>query len=190
MVPAPSAGRSPSTLGRDETLANPDRCSGDGAAAGACSGTPASTHARRPHRAASRPAASPTIAVLATSAWWKRDPWTFCDSPALVRVSGRLRPVGDCGGLLIIPPDAMTLHAGQRIDVHILTVSLPRSSDRAVLAQITVSPDGATGTYQALRPGHAKLISAGGGCVGLKVSGEIKGNCPFLNVTVLPEVRS
>ena len=160
-------------------------------AAGACSGTPTSTHASRPRRAeASRPAASPTIAVMATPAWWKHDPWTFCDSPALVRVSGRIRTVGDCGGLLIIPSDAMTLRAGQRIDVHILDVSLPRSSDRVVLTQITVSPDGATGTYQALRPGHATLISAAGWCVGLKVNGEIKGNCPFLDVTVLPAGRS
>jgi hypothetical protein len=160
-------------------------------AAAACSGPSASAHASGPHRAAaSRPAASPAIAVMATPAWWKHDPWTFCDSPALVRVSGRVRPVGDCGGLLIIPSDAMSLRAGQRIDVHILDVSLPRSSDRAVLTQITVSPDGATGTYQALRPGHATLISATGWCVGLKVNGEIKGNCPFLDVTVLPAGRS
>jgi hypothetical protein len=75
------------------------------------------------------------------------------------------------------------------VDVHIVDVSLPRSSEPAVLAQMTLSPDGATGTHQALRPGHAALISAAGWCVGLKITGEIKGNCPFLDVTVLPADR-
>ena len=159
-------------------------------AACACSGAPTSTQTgMRHHAAASRPAASPSIAVVTTLAWWKPDPTPFCDNPALVRVSGRVGGVGDCDGLLIIPPVATTLRVGQRIDVHILDVSLPGSSEPAVLAQMTVSPDGATGTYQALRPGHATLISAVGWCVGLKITGEIKGNCPFLDVTVLPADR-
>jgi hypothetical protein len=159
-------------------------------AAAACSGTSASTHASGPRRAAaSRPAASPAIAVVTTSAWWRPYPAPNCGSPAFARVSGRVELVGDCAGLLVIPAGAMTLRAGQRIDVHVLDVSLPRSSDRAVLTQITVSPDGATGTYQALRPGHATLISAAGWCAGLKVKGEIKGSCPFLDVTVLPADR-
>ena len=159
-------------------------------AAAACSGTLASTHASGPRRAAaSRPAASPAIAVVTTSAWWRPYPAANCGSPAFARVSGRVELVGDCAGLLIIPADAMTLRAGQPIDVHVLDVSLPRSSDRAVLTQITVSPDGATGTYQALRPGHATLISAAGSCVGLTVKGEIKGSCPFLDVTVRPADR-
>jgi hypothetical protein len=154
-------------------------------AAGACS----STHASTPRRAAaSRPAASPIVAVVITRAWWKPYPWPFCVSPALLRVRGRVELVGDCDELLTIPPVAMTLRAGERIDIHILDISLPRSSDRSVLAQITVSPDGATGTYRALRPGHATLISAGW-CVGLKIKGEIKGNCPVLDVTVLPADR-
>ena len=155
-------------------------------AAAACSGTSAATHASGPHRfGASRPAASPAIAVVTTSAWWKPYPAPNCGSPALARVSGRVELAGDCAGLLVIPAGAMTLRVGQRIDVHVLDVSLPRSSDRAVLAQITISPDGATGTYQALRPGRATLISAAGWCVGLKVKGEIKGNCPVFDITVL-----
>jgi hypothetical protein len=159
-------------------------------AAAACSGTPPSTHASRPRRAAvSRPAASPAIAVVTTSPWWRPYPVPNCGSPALARVSGRIELVGDCAGLLIIPAGAMTLRVGQRIDVHVLDVSLPHSSDRAVLTQITVSPNGTTGTYQALRPGHATLISAAGWCVGLTVKGDIKGSCPFLDVTVLPADR-
>ncbi len=154
-------------------------------AAAACSVKPASTHTSRPRRAGASARCVPAIAVVTTSAWWKPDPAPNCGSPALARVSGRVELVGDCAGLLIIPADAMTLRSGQRIDVHVLDASLPRSSDRAVLAQITVSPNGATGTYQALRPGHATLVSAVGWCVGLKVKGEIKGNCPFLDVTVL-----
>ena len=161
------------------------------AAAGGCSGKPASMHVSGPRGAPSSvPAASPAISVVATSAWWNPYPTPNCGTPALVRVSGRVRGVGDCAGFLIVPPDAITLRTGQRIDVHPLDVSRPRSSDRAVLAQVTVSPDGATATYQALRPGHATLISAAGSCVGLRVTGETQHNCPFLDVTVLPAGRS
>jgi hypothetical protein len=55
-------------------------------------------------------------------------------------------------------------------------------------AQITVSPNGATGAHQAVRPGHATLISVGW-CVGLTVKDEIKGNCPVLEVVVQPADR-
>jgi len=76
---------------------------------------------------------------------------------------------------------------GERIDVHMAEYfSLPRSSDPAALAQTTVSPDGWTGAYRALGPGHVTLISARSWCVGLKIKNEVKRNCPVLAVTVLP----
>jgi hypothetical protein len=159
--------------------------------AAACSASPGGTHATKPPPAATRagPSASvapPAIKVAATADWWTAtiDQAPNCGPAALLRQAGRVERLGDCAGLLLVPPASLTLTVGERIDVHI-GFPLPRSSDPAVLAQTTVSPDGRTGTYQALSPGHVTLISAHSWCVGLKIKNEVKGNCPVLAVTVL-----
>jgi hypothetical protein len=160
--------------------------------AAACSSPPPrGTHAAKPPRAATRAGASasaapPGIKVAATADWWTATIGQApnCGAAALLRQAGRVERLGDCAGLLLVPPASVTLTVGERIDVHIW-FSLPRSSDPAVLAQTTVSPDGRTGTYQARSPGHVTLISARSWCVGLKIENEIKGNCPVLAVTVL-----
>jgi hypothetical protein len=159
-------------------------------AAAACSSSPPGTHAAKLPRAAARGSASaarPVIKVTATADWWTAmiDEAPACDSAALLRQTGRVERLGDCAGLLLVPPASLTLTVGERIDVYIGSFSLPRSPDPAVLAQTTVSPDGRTGTYQALSPGHLTLISARSWCVGLKIKNEVKGNCPVLAVTVL-----
>jgi hypothetical protein len=161
--------------------------------AAACSSSSPGRHATQPSRAAARATASasaaPAIKVAATTNWWtaKIDQAPFCGPVALLRQAGRVESLGDCAGLLLIPPASLTLTVGERIDVHIAGgFSLPRSSDPAVLAQTTVSPDGWTGTYQALSQGHVTLISARSWCVGPKIKNEVKGNCPVLAVTVLP----
>ncbi len=60
---------------------------------------------------------------------------------------------------------------------------LPRSSRPIVLADGIVSQDWASGTYRAIRPGHAVLTTRAWCLVG---SGEIGGSCPILDVTVVP----
>jgi hypothetical protein len=109
----------------------------------------------------------------------------------MVRVTGRVMGVGDCAGLLVIPPEKVTVRVGEQIDVHMFEVgalfTLPRSSASAVLQRVAVSPDGETGAYRAVHAGHATLISHAW-CVGRMINGEITGNCPVLDVTVIPQV--
>jgi hypothetical protein len=99
-------------------------------------------------------------------------------------------------GYFLIPAQKATVRAGQEISVHMTeepagpSVSqlvpvfpLPRSSRLSVLADGAISPDRATGTYRAIRPGRAVLISRARCLAGNK---EISGSCPIVDVTVLP----
>jgi hypothetical protein len=93
-------------------------------------------------------------------------------------------------GLLSRPPVKVTLHVGQRIDVHLTGagyVRLPHSSFPSILAPGAVSQNRATQTYRAARPGHAVLISDTQACLAhrhMEVK-EIPGSCPVLAVTVV-----
>jgi hypothetical protein len=159
--------------------------------AAACSGPQPGAHAIKQSQAVTRAGASasaapPAVKVAPTADWWTAtiDQTPNCGPAALLRRAGRVERLGDCAGMLLVPPASLTLTVGEQIDVH-MGLALPRSSDPAVLAQTTVSPDGRTGTYQALSQGHATLISAHSWCVGLKIKNEVKGNCPVLAITVL-----
>jgi hypothetical protein len=105
-------------------------------------------------------------------------------------------PVGNCAGLFLIPAQEVTLHVSQEIELHmeeeqagasgnqlVPVFPLPHSSRPSVLVSVASSRDGATGTYRAIRPGHAVLISHAW-C--LASSREIRGNCPVIEVTVTP----
>jgi hypothetical protein len=121
-----------------------------------------------------------------------------CGTPALVRVDGQVIPVGDCAGIFLVPAQQVTVQVGQQIDVRMMQETagpsgnhlvpmfpLPRSSRPAVVADGTVSQDRASETYRAIRPGHAVLTTRAWCLVG---SGEIRGSCPVLDVTVVPSV--
>jgi hypothetical protein len=116
----------------------------------------------------------------------------------LVRVNGQVIPVGDCAGIFLVPDQQVTVQAGQQIDVRMTEepagpsgnqlvpmFPLPRSSRPAVLADGTVSHDRASETYRAVRPGHAALTTRAWCLAG---SGDIRGSCPVLDVTVVPSV--
>jgi hypothetical protein len=103
--------------------------------------------------------------------------------------------VGDCAGYFLVPAQKATVRVGQQISVHMTEETagpsgsrlvpvfpLPRSSRPHVLAEAAVSPDTATGTYRAVRPGRAALISRAWCLAGNE---EISGSCPVLDVTVL-----
>ena len=94
------------------------------------------------------------------------------------------------------PAQEVTLQVSQEIEVHMAeervgtsgdrlvpAFPLPRSSRPSVLLSVASSPDGATGTYRAIRPGHALLLSRAR-C--LASNREIRGDCPVLEVTVVP----
>ena len=108
----------------------------------------------------------------------------------MVRIAGRVLGVGDCAGLFLVPADKVTVRVGAQIEVHMMELTpvftLPTSSGPSVLQRVAVSPDGVTGTYRALRPGRAVLITVAW-CVVAKTSQEIKGRCPVLAVTVVPD---
>jgi hypothetical protein len=114
----------------------------------------------------------------------------------LVRVAGQVIPVGNCAGIFLVPALQVTVPVGQQIDVRMTEepagpsgnrlvpmFPLPHSSRPAVLADGTFSQDRASGTYQAIRPGHAVLTTRAWCLAG---SGEIRGSCPVLDVTVVP----
>jgi hypothetical protein len=105
--------------------------------------------------------------------------------------------VGSCAGSLSIPAEKVTLHAGGKIDVFMTEESahnstrlvpvypLPHSSRSSVLKHTATSPDRATVTYIAKHPGRAMLITHGL-CNGPGVIEQHWGDCPFLDVTVIP----
>ena len=115
-----------------------------------------------------------------------------------MRVDGQVIPVGDCAGILLVPAQQVTMQVGQQIDVRMMQETagpsgnrlapmfpLPRSSRPAVVADGTVSQDRASETYRAIRPGYAVLTTRAWCLVG---SGEIRGSCPVLDITVVPSV--
>lgn len=129
------------------------------------------------------------------SAWWARTGVSMCGFPAMVRVAGRVVGAGNCAGLFLRPAEKVTVHVGEEIDVHMLqqpagasptslvpVFPLPHSSDPAVLSHITSSADRATGTYRAIRAGHAVLISEAA-CI--EDQRQVHGNCPVVQVTVV-----
>lgn len=140
-----------------------------------------------------------TACTSARSEWWQETGATSCGPPALIRVDGHVRSVGACTGGFVIPAPKVTVHVGQKIDVHMLTEGagpsgnklvpvwpLPHSSTSSVLMRAAVSTDKATGTFTARRPGHAMLVTTHAQCYAPRTQEEIRGKCPVLEVTVLP----
>jgi hypothetical protein len=113
-------------------------------------------------------------------------------------VAGQLTWLGSCDGNFAIPAAKVTVHVGQDIDVHMTEEStgctgtryvpifpLPYSSQPSVLARATISKDKATGTFTARHPGHAMLFTTAY-CMDSTFQREMHGECPVLDVTVLP----
>lgn len=131
--------------------------------------------------------------------WWSQS--GSCGFPALVRLPGRVMNVGTCTGFLEIPAPRVTMDVGQRIDVHMTEegagpsgnrlvpmIPLPRSSRPSVATPGAISADRATGTYRAVGPGHAVLMSRAGACLVTRHR-ELQratGGCPVIEVTVVP----
>jgi hypothetical protein len=156
--------------------------------AAGCTG--ASPHAAVTGAARTAPTSAPSVRTTpgrSASAWWR--PGINCGLPAMARIAGHVIGVGDCAGLFVVPAAQVRLRVGEQFQVHMMELTpvftLPASSSPAVLRRVAVSLDGVTGTYQAMRAGRAVLISDAW-CVGARISQEIKGSCPVLDVTVLP----
>lgn len=143
------------------------------------------------------------VAGCGSRPWWQGAEdlgVSSCGLPAMVRVAGRVMPVGTCAGSFVIPAEKATLHVGEEIDVHMTeepasasgnllvpVYPLPHSSGVSVLKRTATSPDMATATYIAEHPGHAMLISRAA-CVRSRPIEQYRDSvdCPVLNVTVIP----
>jgi hypothetical protein len=143
-------------------------------------------------------ATAASLLVSCSSRPWYRTGASACGPPAQVRVNEHVMPVGDCAALLVIPPAKVRVHVGQQIDVHMTEEGsgpsgnqlvpifpLPASSRPAVVMPGAVSADRATGTYLAVGPGHAVLISEAMCVVRHRTPPEITGSCPVIEVTVI-----
>ena len=133
--------------------------------------------------------------------WWYRTGVSMCGPPAQVRLHGHVMSVGNCAGMLLVPAQQVTLDVGQQIDIHMTeegtgphgnkwvpAFPLPQSSRSSVLTRSAISPDRATASYRAVRPGHAVLMSSRTFCLHTRHHGfhETTASCPVVEVTVIP----
>ena len=167
------------------------------------------TWLRYPHAAALMLAAAGLLAscgVVHAGASSGGRPWwptgvSMCGPPAQVRLHGHVMPIGNCAGMLLVPPQQVTLDVGQRIDVHMTeegagphgnklvpVMPLPRSSRPSVVMRSAISPDRATATYRAVRPGRAVLTSSRTFCLHTRHQRdrETTASCPVVKVVVIP----
>ena len=127
-----------------------------------------------------------------------RNPRTGC-YPGTARTCRSEAALGP--GMLLIPPQQVTLDVGQRIDVHMTeegaaphgnkwvpAFPLPRSSRPSVLIRSAISSDRATATYRSVRPGHAVLMSSRTFCLHTSHhrDRETTAGCPVVEVTIIP----
>jgi hypothetical protein len=133
--------------------------------------------------------------------WWVQVRASACGPPAWVRFGGHVVPVGNCAGMLLVPAMKVTVHVGQRIDVHMTeegagphgnrmvpATPLFQSSRQSVLKRGAISANRATGTYDAVRSGYAALTSSYAFCLHIRRhrDRETTGSCPVIEVTVIP----
>jgi hypothetical protein len=131
--------------------------------------------------------APPTASASATP-WWPHTGITTCGKVGYFRIGERVGGIGSCAGILVYPPESVSLQVGQTVEL----VLFPGfgamgifTSNSAVLGLVVASPDGTTATYRGEAPGDAQLTTNGAFC--LDVNGnERSGICPLLDVTVLP----
>jgi len=96
--------------------------------------------------------------------------------------------LGGCAGVLPDPPEQLTLHVGQSLDVALVPdfeAHGSGSSDDTVLRLLVGSRDDATVTYRAEATGHAVLTTTGAFCMNRTTNEETSGVCPLLAVIVV-----
>ncbi len=125
--------------------------------------------------------------------WWYSSGVTTCGTPAQIRVAGRVHYLGGCAGQFVSPAEKLTIHLGQRLDIHMAEDSagpsgrlrpifaLPRSSDSSILALIDRATDQATATFEARKTGHVWLL----GPFACSSIAQRPGACPVLDITVV-----
>ncbi len=120
-----------------------------------------------------------------------------CAIPAWVHADGKVLAIGGCAGNFLTSAPAVTVQAGQQIQVQLLqeealpgsmrvlvpAYPFPRSTNTRVLVRTSASSAQATATYTAMHPGRATLVTKAN-CLPPGPLRSGPENCPVINVTV------
>ena len=123
-----------------------------------------------------------------------------CVIPAWVRADGHVLAAGGCAGDFLTSAPAVTVQAGQQIEVQMLqgeaipgsqrvlvpVYPLPRSTNSWILIRALVSSAQATATYTAMHPGRATLVTTAH-CPPAGTPRSEPSDCPVIDVTVIPD---
>lgn len=121
-----------------------------------------------------------------------------CAVAAWVRADGTMLAVGGCAGDFSMSAPAVTVQAGQQIQVQMLqeeaipgsmrvlvpAYPLPRSTNSWILARTVANSAQATATYTAMHPGRAALMTTAY-CVLYGTPRPKPRDCPVIDVTVI-----
>lgn len=121
-----------------------------------------------------------------------------CAIPAWVHADGKVLASGSCAGNFLMSAPAVTVQAGQQIEVQMLqeeaipgslrvlvpAYPLPRSTNSWVLVRTFASSAQATATFTAMHPGRATLVTKAYCFPSGTLRSEPK-NCPVIDVTVI-----
>jgi hypothetical protein len=128
-----------------------------------------------------------------TPPWWYQKGTTSCGPPALIRLAGHVKALGDCALEFVVPPPTVTMRVGQELDVHMLVDSneaplypLPHASPASVLVGAGVRADRSTASYRAVHPGRTALITGASCLSAVTKRGTSSPWCPILEVIVIP----
>jgi hypothetical protein len=136
-------------------------------------------------------------ALGSATSWWRGDGISACGPPAVYRVDGGPEhPVGDCAGLLVVPPTHVTVAVGSEVDVHVTEEGVgptgaqlapifptPTSTDSLVLNATSIADGGSTESFLAVGPGTADLLTKGL-CLISDTAPDAVAICPLIEVGV------
>jgi hypothetical protein len=132
-----------------------------------------------------------------TTTWWQGRGASACGVPAVYRINtGTVESLGDCAGLLYVPPAHVTVALGSEIDIHITEEGVgdagtelapiyptPSSSDATVIVATRVAEGGSTESFLAVGAGTAELETSGL-CMVSGSAPNTDAPCPVLEVGV------
>jgi hypothetical protein len=132
-----------------------------------------------------------------TTTWWQGRGVSTCGTPAVYRINTEaVESLGDCAGLLGVPPARVTLAPGSELDIHITEEGAgnggtqpvpiyptPSSDDATVLVATSVADGGSTESFLAVGAGTAVLETVGL-CMESQTQPDTDASCPVLEVGV------
>ena len=110
-----------------------------------------------------------TACSSSSTPWWITKPGpgsngttSSCAVAGEFRVLGRVRNLGDCQGELVDPAPVLTLHVGDKIDLHMQAAYWPvHSSKVAVVREVSATNSDRVVTFEAIARGSVVLLATG-----------------------------